>query len=334
MRLIIDGYGKSIRKRDNQIVIKEGKEELNYYLAKNISQILILGKGSVTFDALDLMSENGIDLISIDWKGKIKYKLSSENQKNIKLRKEQYYALNDERSGFLAKSFIKGKIENQKAVLTTQAKSNEENNYIIQQRDKLMDLLDKLDEIEIDKIDNIRNKIFGVEGRASAEYWNGIKYLITNKIEFKLRSGKNAQDPVNSLLNYAYAILQSEILKSINLTGLDSYCGFLHSDMKGRTSLVFDLMEEFRQQIVDKTVLSLINRKQINIENFSYENNKIMIDKKAKFLLIRSIMDKLDNDITFNDEKTTYAKLIENQARNISAFLNGTKTYTPFYLRW
>ncbi len=334
MRLIIDGYGKSIRKRDNQIVIKEGKEELNYYLAKDISQILILGKGSVTFDALDLMSENGVDLISIDWKGKIKYKLSSENQKNIKLRKEQYYSLNDKRSGFLAKAFIKGKIENQKAVLTTQAKSNKENVYLIQQRDKLVDLLKKLEEIKADKIDNIRNKIFGVEGRASAEYWKGIEYIITDKIEFKLRSGKNAPDPVNSLLNYAYAILQSEILKSINLTGLDSYCGFLHSDKQGRTSLVFDLMEEFRQQIVDKTVLTLINRKQITADNFSAEDSKIMIDKKAKFLLIRSIMDKLDNAVTFDNEKTTYAKLIEKQAHNISLFLNGTKVYSPFYLRW
>ena len=62
---------------------------------------------------------------------------------------------------------------------------------------------------------------------------------------------------------YSYAILASEVLKSLHMSGLDPYAGFLHADLYGRTSLVFDVMEEFRQQIVDKSVLKLINLGQI-----------------------------------------------------------------------
>ena len=46
---------------------------------------------------------------------------------------------------------------------------------------------------------------------------------------------------------------------SLHMTGLDPYAGFLHSDLYGRTSLVFDVMEEFRQQIVDRSILKIIN---------------------------------------------------------------------------
>lgn len=57
MRLIIDGFGKSITKRDNQIVIRENGEELDYFLPKDLKQIIINGKGAITFDAIELLSE-------------------------------------------------------------------------------------------------------------------------------------------------------------------------------------------------------------------------------------------------------------------------------------
>ena len=63
MRLIIDGFGKSITKRDNQIVIRENGDELDYFLAKDLKQIIINGKGAITFDAIELLSDNDVDVI-------------------------------------------------------------------------------------------------------------------------------------------------------------------------------------------------------------------------------------------------------------------------------
>lgn len=37
--------------------------------------------------------------------------------------------------------------------------------------------------------------------------------------------------------------------------------GFLHTDLPGKPSLVLDLIEEFRQPVVDRSVLSLISKK-------------------------------------------------------------------------
>ncbi|WP_296847583.1 CRISPR-associated endonuclease Cas1 [uncultured Methanobrevibacter sp.] len=334
MRLIIDGFGKSVIKRDNQIVIRENGEELDYFLPKDLKQIIINGKGAITFDAIELLSDNDVDLIAIDWKGNIKYRLSSMEHNNVEIRKQQYYALNDNRSGYLAKKFIESKIKNQKATLTTLAKSKNQKNFLINQRDKLDNLLKALDNIQIKPSKKIRSDIFGIEGIASYEYWLGFRHIISEEYDFLKRSGRGAPDPVNAMLNYSYAILASEVLKSLHTSGLDPYAGFLHSDRYARKSLVFDLVEEFRQQIVDKSVLKLVNRNQIEKDDFELRQGMMYIHESCRKLLIKTILDKLNNDITFNGIKTTYVDLIFIESKNIVDYLLYLKKYPTFYLRW
>jgi len=113
-------------------------------------------------------------------------------------------------------------------------------------------ILEKLEITEDSEI--IKNKIRGIEGITSVKYWKAISILLSDEINFKTRDQKPSNDVVNSMLNYGYAILASEITKIILIENLDPYCGFLHSDLNKRKSLTYDLIEEFRQQIVDKTV--------------------------------------------------------------------------------
>lgn len=334
MKLVIDGFGKSVAKRDNQIVVKENGKEKDFILAKDISQILITGKGSITFDALTLLAEHDIDCVSIDWKGHVNYRLSAPDRKNAIVKKEQYFSLMDSRSGYLAKAFIIAKIENQKAVLGTLAKSREDNELLLNQRDKLSESLEKLNKIYNKTSDSIRNRIMGIEGQASLEYWAGFADVLDDKWNFTGRSGRGAQDPVNSLLNYGYAVVESEIWKSIYLAGLDPYCGFLHSERYGRASLVFDLIEEFRQQIVDKTVLSLVNKNQVDLDDFDDEGNMMLMNDKSRRLLIAKIMDKLNSKVEFNGNKMSYSDIIMYQGRLMAKFLTHEAQYGGFYRYW
>jgi len=92
------------------------------------------------------------------------------------------------------------------------------------------------------------------------------------------------------MLNYGYAILASEITKIIITEKLDPYSGFLHSDLNKRNSLTYDIIEEFRQQIIDKTVLALINRKQITEKDIDKRTN--LLKKESKYLLTKTVMKK------------------------------------------
>ena len=174
----------------------------------------------------------------------------------------------------------------------------------------------------------------GIEGQASAEYWTALSDVVDDKWGFSNRSGRYAQDPINSLLNYGYAVLESEIWKSIYLAGLDPYCGFLHSERYGRASLVFDLIEEFRQQVVDKTVLSIVNKNSVSLEDFEFKENSIIIKDNARRLIISKILDKLGSKIQFNDSNMSYFDIIQYQGRQIANYLTTGEDYVGFSLRW
>lgn len=334
MRLIIDGFGKSISRRDNQIIIKENGGEIDYFLAKELKQIIILGKGAITFDAIALLAKNNVDLIAVDWRGNIQYRLASREHNNVQIRKQQYISLNDLRSGYLAKKFIESKIKNQKATIGTLSKSRGGVDYLIDKREKLDNLLKALLKIKNKPSEKIRSDIFGIEGIASHEYWEAFRYVINDDFDFLKRSGRGAPDIVNAMLNYSYAILASEVLKALHISGLDPYQGFLHADRYGRTSLVFDLMEEFRQQIVDKSVLKLINLGQIKSDDFELKEGKVFIKEQCRKLLIKTVLDKLNNEITFEGYKDSYSNFIDIEARHIVEFLLYNKQYKTFYLRW
>jgi len=335
LRLVIDGYGKFIGKRDNQLVIKENGHEIDYFLAEKVSQIIITGKGSVSFDALKLMALSNVDMVILNWTGDIIYRISPPELKNSRVRREQYKAYDDERSSILCKEIIKSKMENQKALLGFLARSREEDALKIRgYRNKISEFSISLSNLENSNMDNIRGKIFGIEGMASSKYWKGIGLVVDEGWNFNGRSGRNAKDGFNALLNYGYGVLKGEVWRAIHLASMDPYAGFLHADRWGRPSLVFDLMEEFRQQIVDRSVLRLVNRKQIKLVDFTMENNKCKISDNARKKLITQILTRLDSYVKLNGKNIRLSDVIVHQSRLMAKFLIGEEDYKGFYLRW
>ena len=55
---------------------------------------------------------------------------------------------------------------------------------------------------------------------------------------------------------------------------------------------------------------------------------------KYTFIKIKTILDKLNNSITFNGMKITYVDLISIESKNIVDYLLYLKKYPTFYLRW
>ena len=331
MDIIIDGYNKSLHKKDNQIIIKEKDDILDSINANKISSILIIGKGYITFDALTLISKNNIKLISFDYFGHLNYILESPDWRNVKLKKYQYQLSENIKGIKIAKELIKSKMINQKSTLTTlnKRKKIDEINIL---KNKISNEIKDIDSLKLtNNHENIKMKIMGCEGKASYEYWSGIKLLVLPDIGFEQRNQKPT-DILNSMLNYGYAILAGEITKSILLNGLDPYCGFLHFDRDNRTSLTYDLIEDFRQQIVDKTVINLINKKQITVNDLDKRNNSIKLDKRK--VIASKILDKINSTITYNGEELTYKDIINKQTSNLTKTILDDEEFLGFSFHW
>ncbi len=80
-------------------------------------------------------------------------------------------------------------------------------------------------------------------------------------------SPRLAVNPPNALLNYLYAVLESEALLATAAVGLDPGLGFVHMGTKGRDSLPCDLMEPIRAE-VDAFVLDWIRREPLRKADF------------------------------------------------------------------
>jgi len=69
------------------------------------------------------------------------------------------------------------------------------------------------------------------------------------------------------MLNYGYAVLESQVRIAIAEVGLDPSIGYLHVCQPGRQALVYDLMEPHRPQ-VDREVLAFIRSQAFSPQDF------------------------------------------------------------------
>lgn len=168
----------------------------------------------------------------------------------------------------------------------------------------------------------------GLEGAAGRIYWDGVKEVLKESVEFFGREHRGALDPVNSLLNYGYGILYSIVWGAVVSAGLEPFAGFLHVDRSGKPSLVLDLVEEFRQPVIDRVVISHINLgREIKMEQG-------LLDADTRKVLGEKVLERLEATETYEGKKYQVRSIIQMQARNLASFLRGERNYKPFIFKW
>ena len=91
-----------------------------------------------------------------------------------------------------------------------------------------------------------------------------------NESEFawKGRERQPPKDPVNALLSLTYTLLMTDLTGLLEAQGLDAYLGFLHQPDFGRPSLALDILEPFRHPVADRFVLTLLNKRILQADDF------------------------------------------------------------------
>ena len=144
-------------------------------------------------------------------------------------------------------------------------------------------------------------------------------------------------DRVNSLLSFLYSMLAHDARSACEVTGLDAAVGFLHRDRPGRPGLALDLMEEFRPFIVDRLVLSLINRRQVSPNGFEITaSGAVVMTDKTRRLVLAAYQKRKQDAIThpFLNEKVSVGLMVHLQARLLARYIRGDlDAYPPFLWR-
>ncbi len=132
------------------------------------------------------------------------------------------------------------------------------------------------------------------EGHAAKVYFNAL---------FGKGFSRSDEEPINSALNYGYAILLSAINREIVSMGYMTQFGLFHDNMFNQFNLSCDLMEPFRI-FVDRKIISM------NIGE---------LDSKAKLRIIEAMNDTIDIDgqnMYFNNALKIYCKSVFDALNN------------------
>jgi CRISPR-associated protein Cas1 len=350
--LIIDEYGVHVGKHSQRLqVMRIGEGTPSERLVQqaplmHLETVVVTGRGiSLSADAVEACTERGIPIFFLNSLGRPYAALYSAGLTGTVLtRRAQLAALASDLDGethgrrgvAVALAFAEGKIRNQANLLRYMAKYRKEADPdLYQEIDRCASqALAHLPELEklatAARVDDIRFELLGIEGRAAKRYWHAVKLILPEEAGWPGRKGRGARDPVNSALNYGYGILYSQVERALVLAGLDPYGGFIHVDRPGKPSLVLDLIEEYRQAIVDRTVFGLVNRGVKLVQD-----ERGLLTKETRRKLADKVLARLEAPARYEKKRLPLRAVLQSQARHLATYLRGDRRhYEPFVAGW
>ena len=333
--LYITTQGSYLRKEGETIVVEAEKQIRARLPIHNIGGLVCFGNVLCSPFLLGHCGENGVAVSFLTEYGKFLARVDGPQSGNVLLRREQYRRADDlAKSADLARQFIFGKLNNCRTVLQRHLRDHPDatgNDGIEPLVLRFQQQMGKLQEPL--PLDEVR----GMEGDVAHHYFGVFNHLLHSRagMEFRERSRRPPLDPVNALLSFLYTLLAHDCRSACESVGLDPQVGFLHRDRPGRPGLALDLMEEFRPFLVDRLVLTLINRQQIGPRDFEAgETGAFLLKDDSRKLVLKSWQERKQDEIThpYLDEKMAVGLLPHVQAQLLARHLRGDLDGYPPYL--
>lgn len=326
--LYITQQGAVLHKSGNQIVVKKDRDVLQEIPIVHLDEVVIFGNGHITTQTMGYLLHKNIPVSFLSSQGKYKGKLQPQYTKDTSIRQQQFAtAADSQRCLSLAKGFVRGKLMNAIRFSQRQRTQNTKVKSAVRSIRQTLEKLERAENLE---------SLLGYEGVGTAAYYRAFQQFLSGEWEFTTRQFRPSPDPINAMLSLGYTLLHNHVYAFTNVVGFDPYCGYYHQPKHGHAALASDLMEEFRQIIVDGYVLSLVNNKRIRPEDFEQTNKGSRFTKQALDKFLTGYYGRMQQTFQhpIRNEKTTYLRCIELQVRHLARVIIGKDvTYKPFLIR-
>ncbi|MGB9716527.1 MAG: CRISPR-associated endonuclease Cas1 [Thermodesulfovibrionales bacterium] len=267
--LYIDRKELHIKLDGNALAFYVGGKREGLIPINPLKRVIMVGNISLETPVLHRLSDNGISVIFLSGK-RLRFRgiLHGSLHNNGILRVKQYEKSISDFSKIISVEIVKRKIEGQKEFLLNMREKRPDLRFPMTRSSKiLIDILGKINHQILD-METLR----GLEGGASATYFQTYTKLFPESLGFKKRSRRPPEDPVNAMLSLCYTLLHYEAVREIEVIGLDPTIGFYHQFEYGRESLACDLVELYRTE-VDRLVWNLFRERIFTERDFTYESS-------------------------------------------------------------
>ncbi|WP_353217828.1 type I-C CRISPR-associated endonuclease Cas1c [Sandarakinorhabdus sp.] len=281
-----------MRKEGANLVVESDGVEKGRVPLHMLEGVIGFGRPGASPALLAACAEAGVAVSFLNPNGRFLARLEGARTGNVRLRRAQYRAADDPAlTAAIVRNIVTSKAANQRTVLRRALRD-----YGATLEDKQRSALDiaerRLGEmtrraLSAEDVATLR----GLEGEAAANYFSVFDTLVRCEgpaFRFAGRSRRPPLDRINALLSFLYALLGHDCRSALEAHGLDPQVGFLHADRPGRASLALDMMEELRPVLADRLALSMINRRQLEADDFMVEagGSVMMKDDARKRVLV------------------------------------------------
>ncbi len=331
--LLINKPGAFIGLTRKGITVKEKGTLLYQKPAGTLSHILITGKGiSLSSNLLDYCMVNKIPIDFFDSSGShlgsflsVKFTENTLWSKQAQASSEKHYQL--------ATLILLGKLKNQHNLIKYFHKYHK-NKYptLSTKFERISEWINRYNLFIKEKQNEGEDyliKLIGYESQAAIRYWDYIReLLLDDHTGFEKREHKGATDLVNSMLNYGYAILYVRVWQALLGAKLNPYESIIHVRQNGKPTFVYDVVELFRSQVVDRVVISLIQKR------IALQLNKGLLDESTRKILVKGILERLNRYEKYRGKELKLEQIIKQQAREIAGYYNDNTPYKPYIAKW
>jgi CRISPR-associated endonuclease Cas1 len=272
------GYGIKVCVDRGHLTIEDGIGSQRRYarfprVGHGLRRLVVIGSdGMVSLAGLRWLADQGAAFVMLERDGKVLATTGPVRPSDARLRRAQALAHNSGIALRIARELIHQKLVAQEYVVRKYFLNESAAQAIVTARNTLPKATTS-DEMRV------------YESQAALAYWGAWRKLeiiyprnVLNRIpdhwkRFGSRlspltkSPRLAINPPNAMLNYLYALLESEARLALAALGLDPGIGVLHNDTRTRDSLACDLMEPVRPQ-VDAYLLDWLSRAPLHREWF------------------------------------------------------------------
>lgn len=301
--------------------------------AESVSQIVITGDGiSLSSNLIAYCMANRIPIDFFDAHGHHQGSVMTAKYMENTLWRYQANAP-DEIRNEIAIAIIEGKVKNQEALLKYFHK------YHKHKMPSLVAKLDAMDkavddfklfkkESKLDTEDFVRKLVIH-EAQIAIRYWDYIRELLNDDgIVFESRIHQGATDLFNCSLNYGYAILYARVWQALLAAKLNPFESVIHAKHDGNPTLVYDMIEIFRSQVVDRVVIRLIQKGQ----NMRVANG--LLTETTRRAIAKAVMERLARYEKFHGEEIKMQEILLKQTRLLAEAFKGNKRFKPYVAKW
>jgi CRISPR-associated protein Cas1 len=259
--LYITEQGAVVRRSGARILIEKSGELLLDSPLCRYDAVVLFGNIQLTTYALSALAEAGLRVALLTRQGSLRAMVVPEARSHIHLRIRQFQRFADTALCLRwAQRLVAKKIAGATSVLERYYRNGGSCEPEADRR--LADLLAASGEAADMSV------LMGIEGLAARTYFTTVMRFNVSGLEWTGRQRRPTKDPINALLSLGYTLLGNEVRGVVQACGLEACLGFMHQAVDGRPALALDLLEPYRHPVVDRLVLTLLNRGSLKATDF------------------------------------------------------------------